>query len=1568
MTVRNDVRRAITGWFVSVLVAGVAVGKDIPLRGFPTGDEVLNKTGVPYDQVEPHLVYKRNGFDGSIMSTLPAPGIHPRVDMSPADVPRIRRHIQNGGIAKRTWERNILSDVQDKSGALKPVDETRIDKAAFCALISDDQDYGSKVAARVAEFGAEVDAKLDEIDQTHPYPQHWWFTVRNTGIKDLARAYDYAYGFMNDEQRAVVRQAISKAITGRYNHGMELPRAWRTWNWPQFSQDMVSVALAIEGEEGYDPRVWEVCSEAVVDFLTYKISPEGWDFEATGYNGLAWGGGGVQSLHAVARRLTPNPLMHPHLQAQTDAYLGQQGGPDGPWFGRGDANGSAPQFELTHLMRAFYPQDPRWKLLWNISSHQAGLGTEWNQRRRLELRGSMCIPMMLYAVADEQHRDYWSKDKPLPLTYEANSRGFMGTRSSWDPDESIHMTFANYTKLRDSGHDGPDGGTISIWGHGVDWSRGGTKYHKYSAHRAYVAIDGGGMTYGAAHGLFMPVVDAPMATAGRGDMTYSFSWKVVNGRYNVLYSPLFEEDPSNYLNQWAYNAAKELRKFEPDPTPFSREFWSLASPNYGLWNGEDRHPTRRQPNLPVQRAFRSATLVRGDASLNDGHGYPYVLTVDDIQQDDDSHFYTWILPLAGKNEVVTRSAERDPNATRLIVRRVQEKEDKGLQEGDACLLVDVLQRNFSGYPSIHLADEERIVVPSISVAPDFKVLVYPHRHGDPLPITRWNEAKTRLTVEIDTQVDVIDFSTANVDRRPFGGHGEETCFTVTRSGQQLITVGGPPSQPRPVTPSGDFTDSMVVAFEPAGAGETIRYTTNGSEPTATSTLYTGPFTIDESTTVKAITYAPDWAFGDADSRAYQELVNINFIANRPAEYRQVVNEIDPKASPPVTVGYTKVGRGQPAIDIAAASPGVALAVYELPITSWRGVSIDLESPLMPSDLSKEKPIFRTYQQTLDVPRVQPTVDKRKMYQGLYVFSGYVLAKEAGLHHFRMTSCGPTRLSIGGKQLIDVPGPYDVRLTDREGSVFLETGLHRFEAVFADPSFFVSPLLDVVAFALDVKPPSSLTFTPVASDRLYRDTDLRFNIADSVLEVGKPLAIENQGDGTLQVSVDGGGTFSTYSKPLLFDKVQSVDLHVRRGKDGDVIRKSLSVIDRIPANPSVPTLSQGMVRRRFLLPVTAEFDLDGSHTGGHGKQVIKHPKHTDGDIFAYVKNAKSEETVVVHEMLPDNVGGVIRQYTGYWWAPEAGVYTFTMNNEGSNKLLVDGVHVASNHNKDARPEGRVILEPGWHEFVVMYEDSYPGLRVSGPGGDRELRVSDFMYPADTREMAYGTDRGGKPASFLLGSWFREGKAQDDRRMKSEIFGATPADDPVHPGAYRFSGDRSMVLVRELSQTSQDLTLSMWVKPEAFEKHQSMYLWNRQKVGWVYSQRGGVYLQLTDGKLCPGFHGRNRPPKLDGVTVGEWQHIAMTIKSDVPNKRALAELWLDGKKIWSEIHPNALNIPTYYMELFAQVDRQHTNLKTTQRLGYDDVEEALLKNCYKGAAADVRLYDAALPPEAIKVLAK
>jgi predicted histone-like DNA-binding protein len=74
--------------------------------------------------------------------------------------------------------------------------------------------------------------------------------------------------------------------------------------------------------------------------------------------------------------------------------------------------------------------------------------------------------------------------------------------------------------------------------------------------------------------------------------------------------------------------------------------------------------------------------------------------------------------------------------------------------------------------------------------------------------------------------------------------------TVTPSGSGSGSVNETVAPP---TISGNtaFTESTQVSMT-ASSGAEIRYTTNGSQPTAESTLYSGPLTLTETTVVKAI--------------------------------------------------------------------------------------------------------------------------------------------------------------------------------------------------------------------------------------------------------------------------------------------------------------------------------------------------------------------------------------------------------------------------------------------------------------------------------------------------------------------------------------------------------------------------------------------------------------------------------------------------------------------------------------------------------------------------------------------
>jgi hypothetical protein len=102
-------------------------------------------------------------------------------------------------------------------------------------------------------------------------------------------------------------------------------------------------------------------------------------------------------------------------------------------------------------------------------------------------------------------------------------------------------------------------------------------------------------------------------------------------------------------------------------------------------------------------------------------------------------------------------------------------------------------------------------------------------------------------------------------------------FTYEKNGPQYdtphfsYTVGGGTSAVAAPTfspPGGTYSSAQTVTISSATAGATIRYTVDGSTPTASSPLYSGPISVPTSRTVNAIATKPGSANSAVSSASY----------------------------------------------------------------------------------------------------------------------------------------------------------------------------------------------------------------------------------------------------------------------------------------------------------------------------------------------------------------------------------------------------------------------------------------------------------------------------------------------------------------------------------------------------------------------------------------------------------------------------------------------------------------------------------------------------------------------------
>jgi hypothetical protein len=814
----------------------------------PSADAILNdQVGWPASPGEQVTLHDDLGFAADRLFHVPAVGVHPRILFAPDDLPRIRQQLSDtrmGRAIMATIRTNLARGI-DKPGTYEnkcftalvrgdiagfekaystdigsqPVGAgpspafaakaavrwgqrdpflTSMEMRCWVALIDHDSAKGKEDAAALATYAAHLQPGIEKAI-AGPFGSNWWKGIRPAMGSDseLAFGYDWTEPYMTTDQAAEVRKVIALATDGRYTEGMDMPHHWRTWNHIGMALHEPVLALAIEGEEGYDPRIYQRSIEVARDYLTYGITEKGFGKEGIGYQTAGMSHTGVFML-AAANRGT-NLFLHPNFQAYFANYLYWAMEPFGAnWVSEGDLAVFPPNIAITALAKFFYPRSPEVDTVFrnqpSILNHTEGAGFDGNVWETLLTCPVDPSPTgTTLPSGPPTHSPNQSSGNDLTLM--DSNRGMLITRTGWDPDALV-LHFDCRTDATYATHEHADHGQFTFAADGCAWAITGIRDTETQYHNC-VTIDGHGQGYFPPPSRWIGLNQGEGGVIASVDTKYSWDWFWPK---TVFLEPLdqlnregesqYEEASKRLLSRFPLGAFQ--REMLPSVVAFYKGYMA-GDPR--MW-GEDSW-VYRAPNYPVRRAFRTCGLIRGT--------HPYVVVIDDIQKDDQQRLYEWhmlcpmdvdVVSILGNdvtlsnvpgsfyNQRATTQAVKGAvgkGSPRLLVRGLninQPLDNPTLQPNPVLETVELKKHDdthqFTGRSNGLI---RRLVLPSRSVAPDYKVVLVPYREGEAQPTTVWNQDRTIASLDWPDQHDQLEFSQAPDGR---------TTLTVLRDNRVIV--------------------------------------------------------------------------------------------------------------------------------------------------------------------------------------------------------------------------------------------------------------------------------------------------------------------------------------------------------------------------------------------------------------------------------------------------------------------------------------------------------------------------------------------------------------------------------------------------------------------------------------------------------------------------------------------------------------------------------------------------------------------------------------------------------------
>ncbi len=774
-----------------------------------SAEQILNND-MPGRKASPKVEAKHDaeGFAQDRLYSVPEPGVHPRILFGPDDLPRLRQQFKdnpNAAWALKALRESVEQDLSNNDGLLRKAYQALVQgemgkfekiwneslnpdrggppgsrkfslsgtiaDLAFLALIDGDKKQGEEVAKAVVDY-ANFMRPLIEKASKRPGAEMYWLQVRKVlgDGSGLGFMYDFAQPFMSPKQTEEVRSVIALATNGRYELGMDLPPHWVNWNFIGMALYYPLLALAIEGEEGYDPRIFERGRDVTKNYILYGNSSQGVGKEAIGYHTAGMTHTALMML-AMANR-GDNLFTLERWRRRFDQWLIHTMQPyGGEWQSSGDLGTFMPNPSLVGAANFFFPKEERIAFVARNLPEPRKLNRSMGKRYL-----NLLLPPDSRGKKGKKQADELGSFG-LSETFFDEERGLLIARTGWGKDDLVLQVTCR-TDATFASHDHPDRGAFYLTAEGQPWAVSSMRMTE-PKYLNQITIDGLGQGSYAPPGQWLQMDDSPQELQAVLDLKYCYDWKWMKTAF-LATDEQFEKEP--WL-EWGREPRDRLLSryprevWERDPSPSVRAYYEgYMAGNPRMWGAEDSWVVRA-PHNPVKKAFRSFVLSK--------QKHPYVLVVDDIQKDDLERLYAWRMRIPLKVEPYQMS-DRDvvlgPQTPERIdsynpnIPHVKTGRPKP-QKGEPMLLVRVLQANQPSLPTrqdnltVETLDfkkhddtfqfegrsmgmGKRLVIPSRSVEPSYKILLYPHRQGDPLPETKLSEDHQELIVEFPDQKDV----------------------------------------------------------------------------------------------------------------------------------------------------------------------------------------------------------------------------------------------------------------------------------------------------------------------------------------------------------------------------------------------------------------------------------------------------------------------------------------------------------------------------------------------------------------------------------------------------------------------------------------------------------------------------------------------------------------------------------------------------------------------------------------------------------------------------------------------